>query len=168
MSLISPFEIADHYAMHCWGRAECPVPDSRNAVVESGKSLAGMGAWYDSIPFTPSARETDPCAPSPSWCDSLGPFGYLAADCLPIDPAKCQGTTFGGSMTEENKALARQKGDESVAAYCKANPDMCSAYSTVALVTGRESEPGTKPVVNYTTLFLIGTAIFGVVLLAKR
>jgi hypothetical protein len=71
-------------------------------------------------------------------------------------------------MTPEMRQRAIEAGDKSVAAYCRANPEMCSAYSTWALVTGKPPEPGTKPVINYTTMFLIGAAIFGVVVLAKR
>lgn len=130
----------------------------------------GMGQtpWYQYIPLWPSERETNPCAPSPAWCDYLGQAGAMVAECLPIDPSKCQAADFGPAMTPEMRQRAIEAGDKSVAAYCRANPEMCSAYSTWALVTGKPPEPGTKPVINYTTMFLIGAAIFGVVVLAKR
>lgn len=70
---------------------------------------------------------TDPCEPSPSWCDYI-PFDGLFQDCKPIDPVACQKSQFGPGMTRASKAAALAAGDESVAAYCRAYPEMCKAY----------------------------------------
>lgn len=130
MSLISPFEIADHYAMHCWGRAACKGPE-QDAISAGLKSMAGLGAWYEYIPLWPSEREADPCAPSPVWCDYTPGAQYLK-ECMPIDPEYCQKTGFGPALTPESRQEALDKGTDLQRAYLellkREDPEKAQAY----------------------------------------
>jgi hypothetical protein len=111
MPLISKFERLNHDAMHRWHGAY------------------GVGAVSDYIPFWPSERETDPCAPSPAWCDwPLIPDAYIK-ECQPIDPARCQVTGFGPALSTESRQTAIEQGQIAQDAYLRMNPQEAQAYN---------------------------------------
>lgn len=91
--------------------------------------VGGLGAWYESIPLWPSERETDPCAPSPPWCDYT-PFSDFITECQPIDPLKCQIRTFGPELSPESRRVAIEQGKAATDAYLRLNPEAAAAFQS--------------------------------------
>lgn len=175
MSLISPFEIAEHYSMHCWGREACSGP---NLTYTNGQPTGnkGMGQeWYEYIPFWPSQKERDICAVNPPWCDYVPGSDYIT-ECQPLSEAQriaCQERQFGPAMTPEMRERALQAGAEAEEDYLaylrRTDPEQARAIESSDR-RARCIAAGTSPFLcDYGTLLLWGSVgVIGLLMVTRR